>query len=145
MDEKRILEELPGVPEPMTEHLAEPAVSEGFPAAEHLPPQGSATAAAHVLAASEETEDAECMEEARRTDPLLALVGTLECDFSAIELAPRPRMRVREGSLPAEIRDSDPLLALIGTLECDVPNIGERHDEYIGDALIAELRGDDDE
>ena len=85
------------------------------------------------------------VKEAQPTSPLLALLGTVECDFSAIELAPRPRMRVREGSLPAEIWDSDPLLALIGTLECDVPDIGERHDEYIGDALIAELRGDDDE
>ena len=91
------------------------------------------------------TENEARMKEERRTDPLLALVGTLECDLAVIELAPRPRMRVREGSLPAEIRDSDPLLALIGTLECDVPDIGERHDEYIGDALIAELRGDDDE
>ena len=90
------------------------------------------------------TENEARVKEAQPTS-LLALLGTLECDFSAIELAPRPRMRVREGSLPAEIRDSDPLLALIGTLECDVPDIGERHDEYIGDALIAELRGDDDE
>ena len=80
-----------------------------------------------------------------QTDSLLALAGTLECNLADIELAPRPRMWVKEGSLPPEIRDSDPLLALIGTLECDVPDIGERHDEYIGDALIAELRGNDDE
>lgn len=80
-----------------------------------------------------------------QTDSLLALAGTVKCNLPDIELAPRPRMRVKEGSLPPEIRDSDPLLALIGTLECDVPDIGERHDEYIGDALIAELRGEHDE
>ena len=80
-----------------------------------------------------------------QTDSLLALAGTLECTLSDIELAPRPRMWVTEGSLPPEIRDSDPLLALIGTLECDVADISERHDDYIGDALIAELRGNDDE
>jgi hypothetical protein len=39
----------------------------------------------------------------------------------------------------------DPLIALLGTLECDVTDIGERHDEYIADALLAELRGDEDE
>ena len=93
----------------------------------------------------EERKKGDIAEETRRTDPLLALAGTLECNLSDIELAPRPRIWVKEGSLPPEIRDSDPLLALIGTLECDVPDIGERHDEYIGDALIAELRGDDDE
>ena len=80
-----------------------------------------------------------------QTDPLLALAGTVKCNLADIELAPRPRMRVKKGSLPPEIRDSDPLLALIGTLECDIPDIGERHDEYIGDALIAELRGNNDE
>ena len=39
----------------------------------------------------------------------------------------------------------DPLIALLGTLECDVTDIGERHDDYIGDALLAELWGDADE
>ena len=91
------------------------------------------------------TENEERVKEAQPTSPLLALLGKVECDLSAIELAPRPRMRVKEGSLPAEIRASDPLLALIGTLECNVPDFGKRHDEYIGDALITELRGDDDE
>ena len=80
-----------------------------------------------------------------QADSLLALAGTVKCNLSVIELAPRPRMRVKEGSLPPEIRDSDPLLALMGTLECDVTDIGKRHDDYIGDALIAELRGNDDE
>ena len=44
-----------------------------------------------------------------------------------------------------ETPDIDPLLALAGTLECEVTDIGERHDDYIGDALLAELRGDNDE
>lgn len=44
-----------------------------------------------------------------------------------------------------ETPDIDPLLALAGTLECEVTDIGERHDDYIGDALIAELRGDTEE
>ena len=33
----------------------------------------------------------------------------------------------------------------VGTLECDVTDIGERHDDYIGDALLAELWGDEEE
>ena len=39
----------------------------------------------------------------------------------------------------------DPLIALLGTLESDVTDIGERHDDYIADALLAELWGDADE
>ena len=42
-------------------------------------------------------------------------------------------------------KDTDPLLTLIGTLECDVTDIGKRHDDYIADALLAELWGDADE
>ena len=38
---------------------------------------------------------------------------------------------------------SDPLLALAGTLTCDATNIGEKHDEYIGQALLEEMRGTD--
>jgi hypothetical protein len=39
----------------------------------------------------------------------------------------------------------DPLIALLGTLESNVTDLGERHDEYIGDALLAELWGDNNE
>lgn len=39
----------------------------------------------------------------------------------------------------------DPLLALAGTLACEVTDIGERHDDYIGDTLLAELREDNGE
>ena len=79
------------------------------------------------------------------TSSLLALAGTVTCDFPAIEPAPVPPMRVKEGSLPPEIRDTDPLLALAGTLECDVTDISERHDEYIVDTLIMELRGNEED
>jgi hypothetical protein len=39
--------------------------------------------------------------------------------------------------------ECDPLLALAGTLECDVTDVGERHDHYIGQALLAEMRGNE--
>ena len=44
-----------------------------------------------------------------------------------------------------ETLDIDPLLTLAETLECEVTDIGERHDDYVGDALLAELQGDNDE
>lgn len=37
---------------------------------------------------------------------------------------------------------SDPLDDLIGTLETDVPGWGDRHDYYLGQALLEELRGE---
>ena len=40
---------------------------------------------------------------------------------------------------------ADPLLTLAGTLECDEENISDRHDELIGDVLLAELSGHADE
>ena len=36
---------------------------------------------------------------------------------------------------------AEPLLTLAGTLECDEENISDRHDELIGDGLLAELSG----
>ena len=38
-----------------------------------------------------------------------------------------------------------PLMALAGTLECHEENISDRHDELIGDGLLAELWGRTDE
>ena len=80
------------------------------------------------------------------TDPLLALLGTLECDVTEIrehlKNSVPPKIRVVKG--PYEDHP-DPLIALLGTLECDVTDLGERHDEYIADALLAELWGDADE
>lgn len=77
------------------------------------------------------------------TDPLLALAGTLKSDdISGPDPALPPEIRVVKG--PYEDHP-DPLIALLGTLESDVNDIGERHDDYIADALLAELWGDEDE
>ena len=80
------------------------------------------------------------------TNPLLALAGTLKWDVLEIKkhlrTAKRPKIRVVKG--PYE-NHPDPLLALAGTLQSDVTDISERHDDYIRDALLAELWGDEDE
>ena len=82
----------------------------------------------------------------QKTDPLLALAGTLECDVAEIKkqlkTSIRPKIRVVKG--PYE-NHPDPLIALLGTLESDVTDLGERHDDYIAEALLAELWGDEDE
>lgn len=77
------------------------------------------------------------------TDPLIALAGTLKWDD----------IRGPNAALPPEIRivkglyedHPDPLIALAGTLQSDVTDIGERHDDYIADALLAELWRNHDE
>lgn len=66
------------------------------------------------------------------------LEGTRE---SETPLSP-PEIRVVKG---AHADNPDPLLALAGTLKSDVTDISERHDDYIAAALLAELRGDEDE
>ncbi len=80
-----------------------------------------------------------------QTDSLLALAGTLECDLAAIEPAPVAELRGVPQDSELAKHATTPLLALAGTLECNVPDFGKRHDEYIVDTLIAELRGNDDE
>ena len=85
-------------------------------------------------------------EETQETDPLLALAGTLDLDVTEIKKRLKntvcPKTRVVKG--PYEDHP-DPLIALFGTLECDVTDISERHDDYIRDALLAELWGNVDE
>ncbi len=82
-------------------------------------------------------------EETQETDPLLALAGTLKWDnISGTDTASLPEIRVVKG---AHEDNPDPLLALAGTLQSDVTDISERHDDYIAAALLAELRGDEDE
>ncbi len=82
-------------------------------------------------------------EETQETDPLLALAGTLKWDdISGPNTVSLPEIRVIKG---AHEDNPDPLLALAGTLQSDVADIGERHDDYIAAALLAELRGDKDE
>ena len=91
-------------------------------------------------------ENTDLLGTAQETDPLLALAGTLECDVAEIKErlknAVVPEIRVVKG--PYE-NHPDPLIALAGTLECNVPDLGERHDDYIADALLRELWGDEDE
>lgn len=40
---------------------------------------------------------------------------------------------------------NDPLLQLAGSVTSDVTDVCERHDEYIGQALFEEMRGQPDE
>ena len=44
-----------------------------------------------------------------------------------------------EGTMPD---NPDPLLALAGTLKYEATDLSEQHDEYIGKALLAEMRED---
>lgn len=82
-------------------------------------------------------------EETKESDPLLALAGTLKWDdIDGPNTVSLPEIRVVKG---AHEDNPDPLLALAGTLQSDVADIGERHDDYIAAALLAELRGDEDE
>lgn len=82
-------------------------------------------------------------EETQETDPLIALAGTLKWDdISSPNTVSMPEIRVIKG---AHADNPDPLLALAGTLQSDVTDIGERHDDYIAAALLAELRGNEDE
>jgi hypothetical protein len=39
---------------------------------------------------------------------------------------------------------NDPLLRWAGAVDSDVTDAGERHDDYIGEALARELRGEPD-
>ena len=79
-------------------------------------------------------------QKARVTDPLLALAGTLECEIADIENTIPATIQKNYTNQSRETQEADSLLALAGTLECEVTDISERHDEYIGDTLLAELR-----
>lgn len=78
-------------------------------------------------------------------DPLLALAGTLDIDVAEIKKqlkdSVRPKIRLVKGAYEDH---PDPLIALVGTLESNVADIGKRHDDYIGDALLAELWGNNE-
>ena len=83
------------------------------------------------------------LDKTQETDPLLALAGTLKSDdISGPAPALPPEIRVVKG---AHEDNPDPLLALAGTLQSDVHDVSERHDDYIAAALLAELRGGEDE
>ena len=53
-------------------------------------------------------------------------------------------MAVQLVATTVERVEGDPLLALAGTLSSEVTDISQQHDEYIGQALWAEMRGDTD-
>ena len=61
------------------------------------------------------------------------------------ETIPIPKISADEELKAQRQPERDPLLALAGTLTSDVTDIGERHDEYIGQALLKEMRGVDNE
>ena len=90
-------------------------------------------------------ENEEQSRETQVADPLLALAGTLECEMTDVDDTMPPEMRETNADESREVQVTDPLLKLAGTLECEVTDIGERHDDYIGDALLTELREDKDE
>lgn len=84
-------------------------------------------------------------QKARVSDPLLALAGTLECEFADIKNTMPATIRKTNTNQSRETQGADPLLTLGGTLECEVTDISERCGDYIGDALVAELQEDNDE
>jgi len=38
--------------------------------------------------------------------------------------------------------EDDPIAGLVGTLTADVDDLGDRHDEYLGEAIASELHRD---
>ena len=90
-------------------------------------------------------ENEDPAQEMQDTDPLLALAGTLECEVTDTDDTMPAEMRETNADQSRGAQGADPLLALAGTLECEVTDIGECHDDYIGDALLAELREDNDQ
>ena len=129
--------------EDIIEHLWEQVL---LPGAEQMKPQSGLTSFSEEIANSETQKNTGLVRTTEETDPQLALAGTLERDVRKTKRqfknSVRPTARVVKG---AYADDPDPLIALLGTLECDVTDIGKRHDDYIGDALLAELWGDENE
>ncbi|NJN57398.1 MAG: hypothetical protein HC879_07780 [Leptolyngbyaceae cyanobacterium SL_5_9] len=39
----------------------------------------------------------------------------------------------------SKLEQADPLMALFGSIKSDVPDLAERHDEYLGQALYEEM------
>ena len=94
---------------------------------------------------NETTRNEEQAKETQDIDPLLALAGTLKCEVTDVDDTMPPAIRPTNVDLTQDAQGTDLLLALAGTLECEVTDIAGCHDDYIGDALLAELRGDKDE
>ena len=152
MTQTAVLKSLRVVPTPIAECLIEPPIGINLPFQEPVSSADSLRTERQVMeplgepALEDTLKSGELAGETAEKSPLLALAGTVKCTLSDSELAPVPEIR----EIPPERRKpvkpgTSPLLALAGTLECDVTDISERHDEYIVDTLVAELRGNDDE
>ena len=48
-------------------------------------------------------------------------------------------------ALPRDNDNDDPLMALFGTVESELTDIADRHDDYLGQALLEELRAEEDD
>ena len=107
--------------------------------------QGKRTDLSSDITLEDIPENEEQSRETPDIDPLLALVGTLECEVTDIGDTMPAEMRQTQVDHVRETQGTDPLLRLAGTLECEVTDIGEHHDDYVGDALLTELRGNKDE
>ena len=156
MKQIAVLKKLRIVQKPLTECSFQIPATVNFPfkpfipIAEQIEALGErANLSSAELTSDEIQEHTDSIEEAQETDPLIALAGTLQCDLTDVE----DRIKDALDALQAEIRvvegahkdHPDPLIALAGTLECDLTDIGERHDDYIAAALLAEIRGDNNE
>ena len=93
----------------------------------------------------ETLESEEKSREAQEINPLLALAGALVCELTDIHGTMPMEMQQTDADQSQEAQQPDPLLALAGTLRGSATDIGEHHDNYIGDVLLTELRGDKDE
>lgn len=115
-----------------------------LPIAEQIEALGErANLSSAELTVDKTQDEVDTSDATQETDPLLALAGTLKWDdISSPDTASPPEIRVIKG---AHEDNPDPLLALAGTLQSDVTDVSERHDDYIAAALLAELRGDEDE
>ena len=115
------------------------------PIAEQMRARGEQIDLSSEITLDETPEGEEQSREAQAADPLLALAGTLECEVTDIDDTMPTEMQQTNVDQSQEVLKADQLLALAGTLKGDAANISERHDDYIGDTLLTELRGDKDE
>lgn len=106
-------------------------------------PEENAPAVSKVPQAEPPTETPE-------PDSLVSLIGSVKIDPAdyydpSMEKALQAEIR---SNIPESIHDMEnppSFFDLLGSLKCEVTDISERHDDYIGAALLRELRGDTDE
>ena len=115
------------------------------PIAEQMRARGEQIDLSPEITLEDIPENEEQSRETPDIDPLLALAGTLKCEVTDIDDTMPAEMQQTNIDQPEEVQRSDPLLALTGTLKGSATDISERHDDYIGDTLLAELQGDKDE